>query len=119
MAAMGRIRSPNSFFFFKPPHFPRNKTAFAWIALSKSIIVAALALPIPKLIMVIPLAVALGIGASNPFTSTLFSSANILTYLLKFVSKIYLPNLSNGVPVYLGNQFATISSLLFIERKIH
>ncbi|MNF06211.1 hypothetical protein D3C80_2061170 [compost metagenome] len=53
----------------RPPHLPRNSTALGMIALSRSIIVAAFGLPMPKLIMVMPSAVALGIGRSRPITS--------------------------------------------------
>jgi len=35
MAAIGRIRSPICVFFFKPPHFPRNKQALGFMADSK------------------------------------------------------------------------------------
>jgi len=58
----GRMKSPSAFFFFKPPHFPRNSTAFGLAAARRSMTVAALALPIPKLIMVIPLKVAAGMA---------------------------------------------------------
>ena len=68
IAAIGSTRSPSWFFFFSPPHLPRNSTAFGVIADSKSIIVAAFGLPMPKLIMVMPSAVALGIGRSRPTT---------------------------------------------------
>ena len=69
MAAIGRIRSPTLFFFFTPPHLPRNRTAFGWMALNKSMMVAALALPMLKLIMVISPSVAQGIDLSRPTTS--------------------------------------------------
>src|ERR1700733_6597177 len=70
---MGRIKSPISFFFFKPPHLPRNKAALGSIAESKSIIVAAFGLPIPKLIIVIPSAdgitiISFGMGSPNAAT---------------------------------------------------
>ena len=78
IAAMGRIRSPILFLFFKPPHLPRNKAAFGSIALSRSITVAAVGLPIPKLIMVISSAVAHCIGLPSPITGTLFHSAKLI-----------------------------------------
>ena len=78
-----------SFFFFNPPHFPKNKTAFGSIADNKSIIVAAIALPILKLMMVIPSLVADCIGRSTPSTSTFFHFANRLTYAEKLVSRMY------------------------------
>ena len=53
-------------FFFKPPHFPKNNTAFGVMANSKSITVAAIALPIPKFIMLILPDVAFGIALSLP-----------------------------------------------------
>jgi hypothetical protein len=58
-----------------PPHLPRNNTAFGMIAESRSIMVAALGLPIPKLIIVMPSAMALGIGRSWPTTSAPMSRA--------------------------------------------
>jgi hypothetical protein len=45
------------------------------IAERRSITVAALGLPMPKLIIVMPSAVALGIGRSGPTTSTPVSRA--------------------------------------------
>ena len=77
MAAIGRIRSPSWFFFVSPPHLPRNGTAFGGSALSRSIMVAALAEPMPKLIMVMPSWVALGIGLSRPTTSAPVSRAKV------------------------------------------
>ena len=117
MAAIGRIKSPSLFFAFKPPHLPRKSTAFGAIALSKSIIIAALGLPIPKFIIVMPSTVALGILRSSPSTDTLFHSANKSTYNWKFVSSIYSPKLSNVFPVYLGSQSLTISSFVFIIKN--
>jgi hypothetical protein len=76
--------------------------------------VAAVGLPMPKLIMVIPFAVADCMGLSIPTTSTLFQVAKSSTYLLKLVSRIYCPNSDKAIPVYLGSQLLTISSLLFI-----
>ena len=49
------------------------------MAVNKSMTVAAPGLPIPKLMMVIPLAVAHCIGRSFPTTSTPFQEANKLT----------------------------------------
>ena len=57
-------------------------------ALNKSMIVAALALPILKLIMVMLSAVAVGIALFSPTISTLCHSANLLRYSSKLVSKI-------------------------------
>jgi hypothetical protein len=34
--------------------------------------------------------------------------------LLKLVSRMYVPKLSSGICVYLGNQFFTISCFVFI-----
>ncbi len=48
---------------------------------NKSIMVAALALPIPKLIIVIPLAVAHDIGLSNPTILTFFQAAKSLSLI--------------------------------------
>ena len=76
---MGRIRSPNWLFSFKPPHLPRKSTALGLIAESRSMTVAALAEPIPKLMMVMPSAVALGIGLSSQQMRVLFILANICT----------------------------------------
>ena len=60
MAAMGRMKSPISFFFFRPPHLPRNSTALGDTADSRSITVAALGLPMPKLIIISSSVAALG-----------------------------------------------------------
>ena len=68
IAAIGNTRSPSSFLRLRPPHLPRNNTAFGGSALSRSITVAAFALPMPKLIMVMPSMVALGMGRSRPTT---------------------------------------------------
>jgi len=65
MAAIGRMKSPTWFFLFNPPHFPRKRTAFGLTALSRSMMVAAFELPMPKSIMVIPFAVAQGMLASG------------------------------------------------------
>jgi hypothetical protein len=65
-AAIGRINSPTAIFFFKPPVFPKNNTALGFIAVNKSITVAAIGLPIPKFIMVIPFAVQDCIALSSP-----------------------------------------------------
>jgi hypothetical protein len=66
-------------FFLSPPHLPNNSTAFGARADSRSMIVAALALPIPKLIIVIPSAVAFGIGRSRPLISVPLRRAKIST----------------------------------------
>ena len=71
---------------FKPPHFPKKRTAFGMIAESKSIIVAAFELPIPKLMMVISSAEAFGIEPFNPRIGTWNLSAKISTYFVKFVN---------------------------------
>jgi len=47
------------------------------IADSRSIMVAAFGLPMPKLIMVMPSAVALGIGRSSPTTCAPVRRANV------------------------------------------
>jgi len=70
MAAIGRIKSPSSARCLSPPHLPRKSTAFGLIALNRSMTVAAVALPMPKLIIVMSSAVALGIGLSLPTTGT-------------------------------------------------
>ena len=85
--------------FFKPPHFPRKRTALGLIAESKSIIVAAFGLPIPKLIIVILFDVAEGICLSSPSILHFITSAKTATYLSKFVSKIYSPKPSSSIPV--------------------
>ena len=51
---MGRIRFPISEVSLSPPHLPRNNTPLGFRATNKSIIVAALGEPIPKLIMLKP-----------------------------------------------------------------
>ena len=61
----------DTFALFNPPHLPRKSTALGMTADNKSMIVAAFALPIPKLIMVIPSAEALGIELFNPKIGTL------------------------------------------------
>ena len=55
------------------------KAALGCVALSKSITVAAVGLPIPKFIMVILFAVAHCIGLSIPIIFTAFHSENIFT----------------------------------------
>jgi hypothetical protein len=60
------MKSPISILFFKPPHLPRKRTALGFMADNKSIIVAALGLPIPKFIIVILSEVADGIFLSIP-----------------------------------------------------
>ena len=88
IAAVGRTKLPISVEFFVPPHFPRNKTAFGWTALSKSMIVAALAEPMPKLIMVSPsLFVQVCIGQSKPRIGAPNSSENLCMYSLKLVRR--------------------------------
>ena len=70
MAAIGRMKWPISVDLLRPPHFPRNKTPLGWRALSKSMIVAALGDPIPKLMMVSPWSfVAACIGLPSPYRS--------------------------------------------------
>jgi hypothetical protein len=78
MAAMGRRKSP-TVVFFSPPHLPRNSTAFGSTAASRSMTVAAIALPMPKFRMVMSSAVAEVIGRSRPVISTPNRSANIST----------------------------------------
>lgn len=78
IAAIGSTRSPSWFLRFSPPHLPRNSTALGMIADSRSIIVAALGLPMPKLIMVMPSAVALAIGRSRPTMGAPVSCENTL-----------------------------------------
>ena len=73
--------------------------AFGFIAVNKSIIVAALALPILKFIIVMPFLVACGIGLSRPFISVLYFFEKTSKYLEKLVSKIYSPNCVNLAPV--------------------
>jgi hypothetical protein len=51
---------------FQPSTLSKEKYSFGLYALNRSIIVAALALPIPKFIIVIPSAEAFGILPSNP-----------------------------------------------------
>ena len=64
------------FFSFKAPHFPKKSTAFGAMADRRSITVAALALPMPKLIKVVSSAVAQGMAFSRPTISHPFHSAN-------------------------------------------
>ena len=66
---MGSTKSP-SLVFFRPPHLPRNSTALGSTAPSRSITVAAMALPMPKLMMVMSSAVADSMGWSRPTTGT-------------------------------------------------
>ncbi|MNT88251.1 hypothetical protein D3C72_2287850 [compost metagenome] len=65
---MGRIRSPSWFLRLRPPHLPRNSTALGMIAESRSITMAALGLPMPKLISVMSSLVTLAMGRSMPCT---------------------------------------------------
>lgn len=88
----GKDEVPYSIFLSIPPHLPRNRHALGLIALSKSMIMAALGLPIPKLMMVIPSALADIMLASLPRMGTLNFSAKISTYLLKLVNRMYSPN---------------------------
>ena len=115
---MGRIRSPSSFFFFNPPHFPRKSTALGLMAASRSMMVAALALPIPKLIMVIPSEVAAGMGTFRSAIDVFRSFVKSSRYPWKLVSRMYFPKLSMGIPVYLGSQFSIISCFVFIVAGI-
>ena len=64
IAAIGRMKSPTRV-FFSPPHLPRNSTALGSTAESRSMTVAAIALPIPKFRMVMLSAVAVCIGRSH------------------------------------------------------
>ena len=52
MAAMGNTKSP-TLVFLNPPHLPKSSTAAGLIAESKSITVAAIALPMPKFMIVL------------------------------------------------------------------
>ena len=78
MAAMGSTKSP-TFVLFSPPHLPRNSTPFGSTADSRSMTVAAIALPIPKFRMVMFSAVAEVMGRSRPRISTPNFAANIST----------------------------------------
>ena len=74
------MRFPISDESFNPPHFPRNSTPFGFLATSKSIIVAALGEPIPKLIMLKPASfVQEDIGLFSPWTLELYLLANCST----------------------------------------
>ncbi|MDT4863227.1 hypothetical protein FQZ97_979230 [compost metagenome] len=75
---MGRMKSPRAV-FFRPPHFPRNSTALGSMAVSRSMTVAAIGLPIPKLTIVIFPAEAVCMALFFPLTSTLYFCANIST----------------------------------------
>ena len=79
IAAIGIMKSPNPVFFFNPPHLPKNSTAFGVIADNKSITVAAIALPMPKLIMVMLLWVAVCMALSVPIILTPYFSAKMVT----------------------------------------
>ena len=71
---------PNFSGFFNPPHLPKNKTPLGLIQDNKSIIVAAFALPIPKLIMLRPsLFIAEVIGPPNPLIFVVNLLANFST----------------------------------------
>ncbi len=66
----------------------------------RRIIVAAIGLPIPKLINVMPLAETLCIGLSSPMIGALsFHSENRLRYLEKLVNRMNLLNSVKGRPV--------------------
>ena len=58
--------------------------------------------------------VAEDIFLSFPLISQPDFSANIFTYLSKFVKSIYSPKLSSSNPVYLTSQLSTICDLVFI-----
>ena len=78
MAAMGSTKSP-TLVFLSPPHFPRKSTALGATAERRSMVVAAMADPMPKLRMVMFSAVALSIGRSRPTTGTPKRSAKSST----------------------------------------
>ena len=78
IAAMGSTKSP-ILVFLSPPHLPRKRTALGATAESRSMVVAAIALPMPKERMVMFSAVAESIGLSRPTTGTPKRSANIST----------------------------------------
>jgi len=78
IAAIGSTKSP-IFVFLSPPHLPRNNTAAGSTAPRRSIIVAAIAEPIPKFRIVRFSAVAVCIGLSIPTIGTPNFVANIWT----------------------------------------
>ena len=78
IAAIGSTKSP-IFVFFSPPHLPRKSTAFGETADRRSIVVAAMALPMPNDRIVMSSAVADSMGLSRPTTGTPNRSANIST----------------------------------------
>ena len=64
---MGKMKCPISVERFRPPHLPRKRTALGLTAVSRSITVAALGEPMPKLTIVRPSEfVAACIGRSAP-----------------------------------------------------
>jgi hypothetical protein len=80
MAATGNMKCPSSVVFFNPPHFPRKKTHLGLTHDNKSIIVAALELPMPKLIMLNPWELVDEVmGPPNPLMGTSNFLANFST----------------------------------------
>lgn len=79
-----------------------------------AITVAAFGLPIPKLIIEMPSAVAVGMGRSTSATVVSIISQNRSRYPPKFVRSTYEANWSAATPVYRGSQFPTISAFDFI-----
>ena len=80
IAAIGSIYRPISALCLSPPHFPKKRTPLGLQAVSRSMMVAALADPIPKFIMLRPLSfVAVCIGHPLPFILQPNLSANLLT----------------------------------------
>ena len=76
MAAIGKMKWPISVEVFSPPHLPRNSTPLGCRAESRSMIVAALAEPMPKLTIDRPWQlVAACIGRPSPQISQLNFSA--------------------------------------------
>ena len=74
---MGRIRSPSWFLRLSPPHLPRNSTALGITADSRSMMMAAFGLPMPKLIRVMSSLVTLAIGRSAPWMGAPVSWENV------------------------------------------
>ena len=98
MAAIGRMKSP-TLVFFRPPHLPRKSEALGCTAPSRSITVAAMALPMPKLRIVRFSAVADWIGKPAPAASTPKRRAKRVTYSEKLVSRMYSPKPARSRPV--------------------
>ena len=74
------MKFPISVVFFNPPHLPKNKIPLGSIADRRSIIVAAFALPIPKLMIPNPsLLIDDVIGPPMPFIFEPNLSANFST----------------------------------------